>query len=192
MSATKLNIGNQGVLLLGGRPLTSWNDGGKTKEAIDIYWDTSYRATLSAHRWHFATTRALLNPLTEAPVGAEWSHQFQLPNDCLKVQSLSPDGGSPIAKDAWRREGRKLLANADSLILIYTYICPVGDIDATFEQALAAQLAYQMAYFLTGSTSKGRDMFSLYQERLDTAKTENGIEQTTQPTYTSQLLEVRR
>ena len=192
MSATKLNVGNQGVLLLGGTPLTSWDEGGKTKRAIDIYWGTSYRATLSAHRWHFATKRALLNPLSDPPVGAEWSHQFELPNDCLKVQMLSPDGESPIAKDDWKREGRQLLANAESLILIYTSECPVGEIDATFEQALAAQLAYQMAHFLTGSTSKSRDMFALYQERLDAAKVENGVEQTTQPTYTSQLLQVRR
>ncbi len=193
MSATKINIANQGLLLLGGVPLTSLNDNTKQSVAVETFWGTSYRSALSAHRWNFATKRIEMAPSTDVPLW-EWPYAYLLPDDFIKVQYLWPQSTTQymtLTQDQWQREGEYILCRINPLYMKYTYECPIGHVDATFEQVLAAQLAYQMAYFITASSTKAKEMMGLYQERLDEARSQEGMEQISEITTTAELMAVR-
>lgn len=110
-------------------------------------------ALLRQHPWNFATTRASLPLMEEAPAFG-WSRQYALPPDYLRILPLT--GGYVNGRDIpFRLEGRRLLTNAGAPVSI-GYIRRVeneNDMDPMFVRALATTVAASAASFITGKAT---------------------------------------
>jgi hypothetical protein len=100
--------------------LTSFED--DTSVEADIcrahFWD-AWLEELVAYPWNRATRRVALLALDEAPA-FEFAHQYQLPADCLKVQSLYDAG----ERDPWRVE--TYYPGGDPAQVSSVVVCDIG------------------------------------------------------------------
>lgn len=103
---------------------------------------------LRLHPWNCAIKRAVLAPVAQTPE-YEFTYQFNLPADCLRPLIDQDE------LNEWRIEGRKILADVDEINL--KYIGQVVDpalFDSNLVEVIAAYLAADIVYALTGSESQ--------------------------------------
>jgi hypothetical protein len=133
-------------------------------------------------------TRVLLSPDATAPA-FEWTNQFTLPPDCLRVVSIGEKGEHPD----FTIEGRKILSNDASVKL--GYIRDEEDantFDAMFNDALSANLAWTAAWPLTKSETLQKAMYELYQAKIQEARAIDGTETPPGEIDDSYMLDARR
>ena len=110
-------------------------------------YDGQRKELLRSHPWNFAIKREALQLLTSTPA-FEYSYEYQLPTDCLRVLKLYG------ASQDYVIEGSVLRTNETSPKLIY--ISDEEDtqlFDTSFSELLALAIAAKICYSITGSTS---------------------------------------
>jgi len=178
-----IDIVNQAFSALGETRITSMDDPGQAAGLARSLYDSVRDAEISRHSWNFARTRVQL-PALQDPPAFGWSHQYQLPSDCLRVQEAGPwpraltDDFIAGENRAWLIEGRNLLTNqGPPLNLIYlrrvedpAFYPPV------FVEVLAAKLATRMAERIIGASGKRELAWKEYEMALKQAKRLNAIQ----------------
>lgn len=86
--ATSVEYVNRALHLLGAQPITalSLEDSPNAATAVALY-QPAVDELLAEWPWRFATTRVQLSEVAEdlpGPTGW-WTHQYAIPNDCLKI-----------------------------------------------------------------------------------------------------------
>jgi hypothetical protein len=173
--ASEVSICNQAISWLGGNRIISISDIDGSSPIEAILCKDNYApirdAVLSEAAWTFATTRFI--PVADAASPAYgYSTAFKIPTEILTILEVQrdPNNANGSGDIDWRREGNLILC--DEKIIYVKAIQRVKDpskFHPTFIQALAARLAAELAIPLTGNRQLQADMFSLYQEKLDTA-----------------------
>lgn len=161
--ATKIQICNQALRLLGVARITALTDSNEQARVLTDVYDAIRDEVLSAHPWNFAIKRDALVELADAPE-FDWEHAFQLPTDCLRVIKMEDD-------TKFVREADQLLT--DEATAKIQYIARITDTSLytpAFVTTLAARLATEIAYPLTNSATASTEMYKLYLEKLRTAK----------------------
>jgi hypothetical protein len=146
------------------------------------------RATIRGHVWNFAKWSDTFAP-DATPPATEWSYRFLLPGDCLRVLWIG-ERGETYPYDV---QGRSILFDETALPL--TYLRDVEDpnvFDASFADALCANLAFTASYPLTKSNELQKSMFTLYQTKKNEAQQVNGQEVPPAEISGSPLLDARR
>ena len=129
-------------------------------------------AVLRAYDWRFAAARALL-PADPEPPPFGMARSFTLPDDCLLVRSVGPDGGDM----AWCVEGRAVVTDMpDPLPVTYTRRVDVTLFDPLALEALSARLASDMAVQLGHSVSRAQSLWGCYQAKLVEARRRDALE----------------
>lgn len=152
MAVSEVAICNSALAKLGADRIVSLNDSSKQAQLCKEQYYKVRDELLRGHLWNFATVRKELTPLPTAPV---WGYQnaFQLPTDCIRLVAIEePD-------DAWSKEGTQVLYDGDTLNI--TYISddiPVSNFDATFSEALATRLAYDISYSIVQSVTLKQEL----------------------------------
>jgi len=143
-----IDIVNQALSALGEARITSLDDPGQAAGLARSLYDSVRDAEIERHSWNFARTRIMLPALKDPPAFG-WSHQYQLPSDCLRVQEAGPRPRA-LTEDfiagenrAWLIEGRNLLTNqGPPLNLIYLRrVEDPASYPPAFVEVLAAKLA---------------------------------------------------
>jgi len=147
--ATPISICSNALLLLGAAPISSFDDATAHAKLSANLWPSARDAALRAHSWNCATKRTVLAPLADPPA-FDFRYQFALPSDWLKTLQVGEKG----CQIPFRTEGRRLLANQQSLALVYIYR---NENPATWD-ALLVELAEmimqaKLAYPVTKSTT---------------------------------------
>ena len=171
---SEVSICNTALMLLGANAITSLSEDSKAGRLCNQAYDRVRDAVLRAHPWNCAVTRADLSRLSAAPAFG-FAHQYQLPSDpyCLRALELEDHGA------AFRVEGRRLLTDADTASLVYVArLTDPNQFDALLAAAVAARLAGEVAYALTGSASLKQAAWVEYQARLTEARRINAQEGT--------------
>lgn len=168
--ASKTEIINRALTLLGVQPITSIDDGTTQAEIAGRIYDISLRAVLSETLWTFATKRVLLAELDEDIAWSLTSESFtctyQLPSDVVRVMGINGVGGGI----KWKLEGNKIYANTSGLGIKYVYYNTDSTMyTASFVKALADMLASDMAYPILNSIPKRQELFEAY-ERISLPK----------------------
>lgn len=168
---TEINIINAALIKLGSDLINSRSQANsKSAKVANQLYDMLRQELLRRHPWNFATKRASLALLTTEPA-FEYSYEFQLPADCLRVIRLR----DPY--QTYKIEGRKILTNDTTCQIIY-----IADIDDTslfdplFSNVLSIYLAYRMASAITGSSQLEQELGSLFTITLRDAKQVDGQE----------------
>lgn len=160
-----VDVCNKALDKLGHGPITSLADGNKAANLCDRNWPLVRDQVLRDHPWNFAVKRAILAPLTDAPLWG-FSYCFELPADLLRLVEVRD-----LSTGEYVVEGRKLLCNSTAVYI--RYIQRVEDpnvYDAAFVDSAACRLAFELCEAITQSNTKKEVIFQEYDDSLLRAK----------------------
>ena len=173
----KVDICNFALQNLGASSITSLTEGSVEASECNLRYDSIRRMVLEMHPWNFASQRASLAKLADAPVWG-FANQFQLPPDFVRMVGTkdqletlptgNPDFNGFIIisnrsafekADVYKIEGDTLLSDDDEKSILY--ICDKEDtalFPPLFVELLAAGLAGAIAYRVTNSRTMAAEM----------------------------------
>jgi hypothetical protein len=175
--ASEVGIANAALQLIkNSKTISSFSEGTKEANAVDIIYDEVRDIMLDMHTWNFAVVRKKLGRLDTTPA-FEWDYEYGLPSDFIRVVSVHNNSD---ARDRlpYKVEGGKILTDAQDVYL--RYIARIGDpneMPPTFRAALSKLLASRLAVTLAQSTSLSKEMYAQFiDEDLPTAKSVDAVQ----------------
>ena len=155
---SQVQICNMALSKIGDYTISALTEGTKQAEYCNIHWENTKDSLLQSYAWNFATARVRLAQLAVATIG--YDHQYQLPNDCLKVRKVSTDGDfSGVNKVDYKIEGRTLLTNEDTIYIKYTkQVTDTSYWTALFVKIVACELASRLSEPLGGSSVNNKQL----------------------------------
>ncbi len=147
--ATSVSICSNALLMLGAQTINDLDEGtDRARLAANLYPQVRDEM-LRSHPWNCAIKRVVLAPdVAMPPFG--YTYQFTLPSDWIRTLSVG-DYGEEID---FRSEGRRILADTDTLKLRYVFHnTNEATWDAGFVESMQLAMAARMAYAITQSAS---------------------------------------
>lgn len=146
---TAISICSNALLMVGAQTINALDDSSdRARQCANLY-PMVRDYVLSTHPWNCCIKRTLLNPDVETP-GWDWSLQYTLPGDFLRMLSIG-DGG---AEDDYRIESGKLLTDATPVKLRYVWRnTNEGTWTPLLVMAVTQAMRQVLAYPVTQSTS---------------------------------------
>lgn len=151
---TETDICNMALSRIGAKNFDDL-DAGTSLEALkcQLYYDQTRDSLLRSHWWRFASSRATLVLDTESPV-FEWTYQYILPDDFLRMKSIYEDRLSDENLDSYAIEGNRLLTEESSMQIRYIRkVEDVTEFDPLFVEVLVLELALKLIPSLAGTQS---------------------------------------
>ena len=199
--ASKVDIANFALNSIGASTISSLSENTKAAIVINQRFDSVRDSVFRSHPWNSLITRATLSQDSSAP-NFGYTYQYVLPTDpyCLRVlefsngtltypmDNMTSTDGSPV----FVIEGRKLLTNEGTVKIKYVgQVTDTTQYDSSLIDTLAARLAHEVCYAITGSTSLTNTTYSLYQEKLKEARFVDATEGAPQRIEASDFIESR-
>jgi hypothetical protein len=188
--ADLIGICNSALAKIGAARITALEEGSKNASLCADLYERCRDDLLRAHAWNFATARAKLARLAEAPVFG-YAYAYVLPANWIRcVSAQGGESGGPEL--AYRIEGNSLLSNAEDVYL--RYIRQVADANlmpADFREALACLLARELAVPIAQSNTLEEKLEARFRTRLRRARTTDGLEDQVEPMPIGAWVEVR-
>jgi hypothetical protein len=177
--ASKVDICNRALDLIGAERITSLNEDSKSGKLCLRNYDKSRDAVLEAHDWSSCVKRTTLAPLAEAPE-FQYANQFQLPSDCIRVLEAYSATSLP------EKEGRRLLSDDNAINL--KYVARVDDpneYDPALRELIAYKLAADICFAITNNSSMTQYMANEYRVQLAETRSIDSAQARTDKTYIS-------
>jgi hypothetical protein len=173
MATSAVQVCSNALLLLGAQTINAFTDNSDRAKLVSNLWANCRDAVLRSHPWNCAVEIVQLAPDATTPA-FDWTYQFTLPGDCLRILSVGEEGETP----EYRVRRRKILCDENPLNLTYLYRNEdVASWDSLLVEAMTAYMAMTCAYPITKSASVQEQMASLYKFKLQQAKAVDGQEQ---------------
>lgn len=150
-----VSICSDALILLGAKPISSFNDGTDESNTCDRLYPNVRDMTLSMYSWSFAYKKQKLARLITTPTN-EWEYEYQLPGDRLgnpRAAFTSENVGARPFKN-WEILGDKLLCNETTVVIDYPYQTPEFAMPQYFVQLLKYMMAWHLAYPITEQEAK--------------------------------------
>jgi hypothetical protein len=152
---TGVSICSDALILLGAKPISSFNDGTDEANSCDRLYPDIRDVTLMMYPWSFSYKKVRLARLVTSPV-SEWKYEYQLPGDRLGnpralFRSNKP-GERPIKE--WEIIADKVMTNEEDVYVDYPYQTPEFAMPQYFVQLLKYMMAWHLAYPITEQTEK--------------------------------------
>ena len=196
-----VDIANYALNSLGASNITALDENSKPARLINQRFDSVRDSVFRAHPWNCLLRRAELAKESDSPAFG-YANQFVLPTNpyCLRVLEFSNgtlsypqdnmfnNTGGPV----FVIEGRKLLS--DEGIAKIKYVARVTDpqeYDANLIDTLAAAIAFEVSYAITGSNTVKQMMAAEYSDKLKQAEFVDGTEGAPQRLEASEFIESR-
>lgn len=152
---TAVSICSDALILIGAKPISSFNDGTDEASVCDRLYPDIRDSTLVMYPWSFATKKIGLAQLLTAPTNV-WKYAYQLPGDRLAgpraVYDTAAVGAYP-RKD-WEIQGDNLLCNLDAVYIDYQYSVGEYAMPKYFVQLLKYMTAWHIAEAITEQQDK--------------------------------------
>lgn len=175
------------LIKLGDKPITALTDDSERALIVSALYDDVRRSVIRAHPWNATTKRhGPMAPLAEAPAYG-YSHQFELPPDCIRVFETD------LGKDyPFKVEGRRLLIDSDTVSIRYAFDeeDPV-QWDALLVEAVTAKLAAEAAIPVTANVRLAEQMWALFASKMREAAGTDGQEGTPDSVTSDVLIDCR-
>jgi len=196
-----VDIANYALNSLGANNISSFDENSKPARLINQRYDSVRDSVFRAHPWNCLIRRAELAQETDAPAFG-YTYQYALPTNpyCLRVleftngtlsypqDNMKSNTGGPV----FIVEGRKLLS--DEGVVKIKYVARITDpqeYDANLIDVVAASLAFEISYAITGSNSVKQMMAAEYSDKLKQARFVDGTEGAPQRLEASDFIESR-
>ena len=153
---TKVDICNSALSKIGVDPIDNFDEDSQAARECKQIYDLRRRKLLRSHFWNFAVGRVELTADVATPAFG-FSTQFSLPSDYIRMIELND------REKCYKIEKGKLLVSSDTAKL--RYVQDIEDVDAfddTFVEALAYDIAAELAFTLTQSASLAQAMYDKF------------------------------
>ncbi len=199
--ASRTDIGNFALSLIGASKITSFSEGTKAARELNLRYDSIRDHVFRQHPWNCLIQRATLSQDSTTPAFG-YNYQYLLPTNpaCLKVLEFS-NGSVTFPYDNMHNkdntpvfviENKKLLTNeATAKIKYVAQITNTTHYDASLVEVLAAALAYEICYSISGSQTLTDRMRLAYETKLRNARFDDATEGANQKIEASDFLEAR-
>ena len=192
MATSKVDICARALVMIGAQPISSFTDGSTEALVASNVYEDILQASLTRHRWKFATNQKQLSLLSTAPVG-RYEYAYQLPADpgVLQINTLTVnDYIIP-----YTRYKNMIYVNTygagHSLVLDYIYRVEEDYFPAHFRLALE----YELASLFAGSVARDAGMINQFKQMSDRqfliSKNIDTAEVTTRKLDTSRFINLR-
>ena len=192
MATSKVDICARALVMIGAQPISSFTDGSTEALVASNVYEDILQASLTRHRWKFATNQKQLSLLSTAPVG-RYEHAYQLPADpgVLQINTLTVnDYIIP-----YTRYKNMIYVNTygagHSLVLDYIYRVEEDYFPPHFRLALE----YDLASLFAGSVARDAGMINQFKQMSDRqfliSKNIDTAEVTTRKLDTSRFINLR-
>ena len=169
--ATKLEIQNIALGLLGVERMLVLNDGSKASNVMNTFYDATKLELLRSHNWNFATKRTSLS--SSGTPAFEFKYQITKPTDCLRVSQFYD------YKDAFKEEGNVILLNQQTVKFKYIRNDVVeADFDPSFVVCFSSKLAENACFQMIQNASKEQLLIERHNKDLAQARRNNAISNT--------------
>ena len=185
--ASDVGIANAALRKLGQSPITSFSENSKAARLANERYAELRDELLSRHPWNFALKRA---SLAADAVDPTWGFDFAytLPSDWLKLIEIDNPARYP-----YHIEGRKVITDITApLKILYIFqVTNVIEMDVMFRQALAAELAADVAEAITGSSEKVDRLRAISAGKIRASRVPDGQEHSPERVEASEWLDAR-
>lgn len=180
-----LSICNSALAKIGVEPITSLTQNTKAARFCNTLYSKLRDDMLISHFWNFAMNRVALAAVSTTPPFG-YGYAYQLGSNCLRVRKTDDDS------DEWNREGNLLYSNRSSVMIqfIDSNTSP-SKFSASFREALALNIASELAYAMTQSTTLGERLYAKHIQKLKDARSFDGQEGTQEELEQDVWLEAR-
>lgn len=169
---TKGAVINDVLLACDQPPATGPNDTSLWVKRVSLRYPSAVKRMLEIHPWNFATTRSLLQALTETPIGRTYA--YNKPGDCLRILTVNTTGDARDKSNVtYEDEGGRILANISPCYLRYvssSWLTKEGAWPQVFADAVALGVAADSYGVFGKSEQKKALLTSRYEKALRTAK----------------------
>jgi len=178
--ASVVDICNSGLNLLGASTITALTDDSKNARLCNQRYEPIRDRIFRSHAWNCLTKRVQLASDSDAPV-VEYTNQYTLPADCLRVLKIHTGATDSIESDIdYVVEGRKIKTDEGTVYLVYiAKITDPNEYDSYLQEAISAALAADIAYAITNNATLANNYQTTADERLREARfidaTENAL-----------------
>ena len=147
MATSWVDIANKALLRLGTDTITSLTQAHKNASLANQYIFDERDTLLQSFDYACSRARVDLAQLSATPV-SQWTYQYELPNDCLKVWQTYPESDYSI-------EGGVLLTDEDSCSIRYAkQVTDPNKLPVLLRNAISAALASRLAIPLAKSQAE--------------------------------------
>ena len=152
---TDIRICSDALLMLGGKAISSFNEGTSASNTCDRLYPGIKYSTLQSYPWSFSFKKVQLAQTINTPVN-QYRYEYQLPSDRLGAIRRAYNStaiGAGTFND-WVIQGDKLLTNETTVVIDYQFAPTESEMPAYFVQLLKYMMAWHLADPITDQVSK--------------------------------------
>ena len=168
---------------MGETPLQSLTEDTESAITANYIYDQVYHDLLSKAPWRFAVTKQTLSQLVAAPLN-EWTYQYQIPSDCVRVLRVYPDQDYDIYGDT-------IYSKASALALDYVAKVAEDVLPPYFVRLLVLELAVRMSMSITASAGMKGTLIQEKQLQFAAALAADAQQRPNRPFLSRPFLDVR-
>jgi hypothetical protein len=170
---SEVSICNQALGWLGQNPIASLNDQSHRAQLCRDNYPHLRDTVLESRMWTFARARHLSETTDRDAWDSSYTHS--MPNNWLKawrVYRSILSNGNKIPDETWWMEQRLILSQHPKVYIQGSErITDTSKFSSMFSQALAARIAADLCIPITENRLLQADMWQLYNDKLEEAKT---------------------
>lgn len=174
---SKVDIANRAIRMVGGTPITSFDQGTPNANIVSDMFDALV-VELLRYPWNFATVREKLAQLSEVPE-FEFDHAYALPSDWIYTVSVHGDNigrATIFFREELTADQNALLTSEDQVYLRYVKLITDPNLMAPdFVTALTRALARDIAIPISQSNTLFELMAAGADRALAKARSTDGI-----------------
>lgn len=167
--ATDISICSAALLQLGKAPIASFASPGDTARLCANLYPGERDSILRENDWNCAIKRDILAPMGAAPAFG-FTAQFALPGDFLRMVSIGDYLVGMPQCQAFKVEGRAVLASGTVLPIVYVYRASEATWDSKLVELMTARMLWKLAYPVTQSTSLRDELKAEYVSMAKSAR----------------------
>jgi hypothetical protein len=152
-----LSICSDSLLLLGAKPISSFNEGTDAANISDRLYPDLKNQALLVYPWSFSFKKVKLARLITTPT-TEYRYEYQLPGDRLGPPRAVYTSASPGQRPSkeYRIFQDKLLTDYEEVWVDYQYAVQEFEMPVYFVQLLKYMMAWHLSYPITDQDSKAQ------------------------------------
>ena len=192
MATTKIDICARALVMIGAQPITSFTDGSTEALVANNVYEDITQASLTRHKWRFATNQKTLSLLTNTPVG-RYDYAYQVPTNPEVLQINTITVNDYVIPYARYQDYIYVNSYGSSSTLVMDYIYRVDE--AYFPPHFILALEYELASIFAGSVARDAAMIKQFKELAErqflVSKNIDSAETTTKVIDTKRFINLR-